>query len=177
MPKLAATNSSVFVELKQAFDLSKLTSEQLSFKIQDEQGVDISDRAIRDFFGKEPGKASMLKKNIDALFQVLMNISYPEACDRIGVDLFDESLTGRYKKHIYDKCGEIHILDMARPVSLPNVYTETRFLSSLRRRLERRMECSFQAQQNQEEFISNSYSSKDVIEKNSRLMVRNCSRA
>lgn len=170
MPKLQPTNPNVFLELKRVFESSKESSEKISNRISDDFEIEITDRAIRDYFNKPVGEAAMLPKNLDALCKALLSISYQDALARCSIDVFSKDSLEKYKKHLTEKCGNICILDMSRPIPLTNVYTNARFLSSPRSRAEK---------QTAQAFSGKDYSSKDlpafpadiVIKENARLMV------
>jgi predicted NACHT family NTPase len=170
MPKLQPTDPSVYRELKLAFETRGESAERVSNKIFDDLKVEITDRAIRDYFNKTPGEAAMLTKNLDALCQVLLGTSYEDTLKRCSINIFSKESLSIYEKHLRERCGNICILDMSRPIPLTDVYTNARFLSSPRSRAEQQTAFVFSKKVSSPQ-ESVYFPANVVIKENPRLMV------
>jgi KaiC/GvpD/RAD55 family RecA-like ATPase len=138
MPKAVPTIPNVHRELVNAFNEKGNTPDKIAELIAEKE-VKITPRALRDYFSKPEGEAAMLRKNIDALCNVLLGYDYQEAQARLSADIFSPERISKYKQHLEERCNSIRVLGMARPVQLTDIYTDTRFLSSPRSRIEKNL--------------------------------------
>ncbi|MDJ0795337.1 MAG: NACHT domain-containing protein [Calothrix sp. MO_167.B12] len=92
----------------------------------------IAERTIRGFFNSEI-TPKIQEKNLNYLCYVLLDKkSYKEALRQSIVDI-EGDLLDPYWRHLENKCSQMRILDMDKPVSINSIYVNFKILKNIHR--------------------------------------------